>query len=632
MSEFGNETATATMRFGEKTIEALLKLLKFIMERNDRKLNREMKAEQIRQMKANNKESATEYLNRKRGYVRAKKLFKSGEKLIPIATKMSPTEVSRFNSLAKMSGVAFTAISDQRIMNEIKAVKKELKALNRIEQGWYSHDIEGNLHHVQGKPLTEEQLKRREELSNKLEILNKKRQDKIIIIRAKDLELVKEITDRMNTEIQFDDIDKELSDLMSKGEENLTQEEKARVEELLKEKESMLKNEFNNFNEKNDDIVYQSAVDKPLWEEMSFEKAVNRVTDRKYANEPCYICERTNPDNYMEVTSMQQEHDGRMFTNTEFKVFNNGIEQRCDEFSHGKFTRYSRKDGENSTSYGDEHWQNMKNEIKEKGGFSDDLLIFSSKKDYIKFKEEFKKTQEKVTPREDTVSYEADANSYKDYMGVINQLKGQLAEHNLAVNEQREVYKADTKEVVHLDKNMSDDEKISYAEAINISKQIDTYRQLNECQTQLAFIRQQQEVNEESFEKQGKPESLKEMHDKMRENLHKQAYDTNMTLASLEVKANKLQMEREQLLSIKIVDMVQEQHNEEELLNNANRQHDSNDMDFQNEMNNEKSTHREEMHTQSKERWSKEVQKQGNTRTIANTEKVSVKTAEAERG
>ena len=223
MSEFGNETATATMRFGEKTIEALLKLLKFIMERNDRKLNREIKAEQIRQMKANkNKESATEYLNRKRGYVRAKNLFKSGEKLLPIATAMSPEELSRFNRLAKIEGVSFTAIADQRVIEELKAVKKELKALKKTEEN------EG---------LSDEQIARQGELQRKLEILNKKRQDRIIIIRTKDLELVKEITDRMNMEIQFDDIDKELSDLMSKGEENLTQEQKARVEELLKEKE-----------------------------------------------------------------------------------------------------------------------------------------------------------------------------------------------------------------------------------------------------------------------------------------------------------------------------------------------------------------------------------------------------------
>lgn len=626
MSEFGNETATATLKLGEKSIDALMKLLKFIMERNDRKLNREMKAEQVRQLKANkNKEGAKEYLNKKRGYVKAKNLFNSGEKLIPIATAMSPEELSQFNNLAKISGVSFTAIADQRVIEELKTVKKELKEIEKIAK------TEG---------LTDEHIAKRNDLQKRYEQLNNKRQDRIIIVRAKDLELVKEITDRMNMEIKFNDIDKELSDLTNKGIENLSKEEKARFDELTKEKENILKKEFDDFNDKNNDVIYQNSVNDTAWEEMSFEKAINRVTDRKYAQAPCYICERTNPNNYMEVTSMTQEHNGREFTNTEFKVFNNGVEQQCEEFSHGKFSHYSRKDGENTSSYGDGHWQNMKIEMKEKGGFSDDTLIFSSKEDYLKYKEEFEKTQENITipkenttSKENTMSYEADTESYKDYMGIINNLKGQLSDRNLELNEQGEICKSDTKEVVHLDKNMTNDEKMSYAEAVNIGKQIDTYKKLNDCQTQIAFIRQQQEMNEDSFKNNGQQDGIKEMYEKMRENLHKQIYDANMTFASLESKANNLEFERKQLTSIKIVDMVQEAHNEDELLSIQDRQHDSNDKGFQNEMETEKneiSSHRED-HTQSKEQWNNDIQKQNNINPIANTEKVNVNVVEMEK-
>lgn len=616
MSEFGNETTTATLKVGEKSIEALMKLLKFIMERNERKLNKQMKEEQIKQLKeSRNKESTREYLNNKRGYVQAKKLFNSGEKLIPIATAMSPEELARFNKLAKISGVSFSAIADQRIIEELKSVKQELKELDKK---------------AKKEGLTEEQIAKQTDLQKKYEQLQQKRQDKIIFIRAKDLELVKEITDRMNREIQFNDIERELSDLKDKGIDNLTEEEKTRLDELMKEKENMEKKEFDDFNAKNNDVIYQSSVDNPKWEEMSFDKAINNVTERKYAQAPCYICERTNPNNYMEVTSIAQEHNGREFTNTEFKVFNNGVEQRCDEFSHGKFSHYSRKDGENSSSYGDEHWQNMKAEMKEKGGFSDDMLIFSSKEDYLKYKEEFKKTQEIIIPKQNILYYEADNESYKDYVGIINNLKEQLSEHNLELNEQGEICNSDTKEVMHLDKGMTDDEKISYAQAVNIGKQIDTYQKLNDCQTQLAFIRQQQEMNEESFEKQGKPDGLKDMYEQMRKNLHKQAYDANMTYAALESKANNLTLERKQLASIKIVDMVQESHNEEELLSNQNRQHDSNDIEFQSEME-ENNSHREEMHTQSKEQWSKDVQQNNNVQSPINKENINVKTVEMEK-
>lgn len=607
MSEFGNETATATMKLGGKSIELLMKLLKFLIERNERKIDRDIKAEQARQLKSNrNKENAVGYLNKKRGYVRAKHLYNSGEKLMPIATAMSPEELSRFNKLAKLEGVSFSAIADQRVIEEIKAVKKELHEIEKTEKS---------------VGLTEEQLTRRNELQKKLDSLNEKRQDRIIIIRAKDIELVKEITDRMNTEIQFNDIDKELSDLRDKGTENLSEEEKARIEDLLKEKEYMMKKEFDAFNDKNNDVIYQSSIDNPKWEEMSFEKAVNKVTDRKYAQEPCYICERTNPNNYMEVTSIPQEHNGKTFTNTEFKVFNNGVEQQCEEFSHGKFTHYSRKDGENSSSYGDDHWKNMKTEMKEKGGFSDDTLIFNSKEDYLKYKETFKEMQKEIAPKENTIAYEADKESYKDYMGIVYKLQEQLSDRKLAINEQKEI------------SDMTDDEKIFNAETINIEKQIDTYQQLNDCQTQLAFIRHQQEINESSFEKQGKPSSIENMYEQARENLHKQAYDTNMKIASLESKAHGLQLEREQLSSIKIVNVIQGQHIENELLINQERQNDSNNKNLENETEVEKSVTRdEEKYTQSKEQWSRDVQKPNDVQAVSsNTEKVNIKIAEAEK-
>lgn len=633
MSEFGNDTANATLRLTTKTIEELFKLLKFLMDRNDKKVDKKLKKEQLKQIKnGKDKDLAKEYLNNKRGYVRLKKLLNAGEKLIPIATPMTREQLERFNKFAKISGVPFASISNQRINEEIKEIEKELIKL--VQESRTSG-------------LTKEQIKQRDELQRKMKELNEKQQERIVIIRQKDLELVKEITDRMNAEIQLNDINKEIQSIESKGMKNLSEEEKERLSQLYKERDNMINGEFDAFNDKNNEIVMDNIINEESKVSLDFEKAVARVTDRKYAEKPCYICERTNPENYMEVISSKEinPETKKEFTNTEFIVFNDGVKQSCKEFAHGRFTHYSKKDGSNSTSYGDKHWDNMKKEMREKGGFTNDVLLFSSKESYLKYKEEFKKTQEKITPteehkkknklqeekttqREDTISYEADSSSFKDYMGIINRLKGQLSEHNLALNEQREVCKADTKEVIHLDKNMVDDEKMTYAEAINIGKQIDTYQKLNDCQNQIAFIRQQQELNEENFKNQGEPSNLKEMYEQMRESLHKQVYKLNMTQASLRGKINKLQNEREQLSSIKIVDMVQSRRNEDELISVQNRQHESSDKDFQNEMENVKSTLREDKHTQGKEQWSRDIQSNNNVKTDNIAEKSNTRTNE----
>lgn len=51
MSEFGNETTTAVLKLSTKSMEELFKLLKFIFERDERKLNREIKKAQLEESK-----------------------------------------------------------------------------------------------------------------------------------------------------------------------------------------------------------------------------------------------------------------------------------------------------------------------------------------------------------------------------------------------------------------------------------------------------------------------------------------------------------------------------------------------------------------------------------------------------
>ena len=121
---------------------------------------------------------------------------------------------------------------------------------------------------------------------------------------------------------------------------------------------------------------------------MTFEETLRKLNDLDFSDSQTYfICDRNNPNNYMEVSAGLEMHEDRQFVNTEFKVFNEGIQQKCDVFPHGKFTHYTKADGTNSTEYGAEYWEKMKQQIKEKGGFSDDLLIFSDLQSFKAFAE-----------------------------------------------------------------------------------------------------------------------------------------------------------------------------------------------------------------------------------------------------
>ena len=119
---------------------------------------------------------------------------------------------------------------------------------------------------------------------------------------------------------------------------------------------------------------------------MNFSEALEKLNGIDLSDgKSCFICDKNDPQNYMEVSASLETHNDRQYVNTEFKVFNQGVQQQCDVFPHGKFTHYTRADGSNSTDQGEEHWDKMKQQMQEKGGFGDDLIFFPDVQSYQRF-------------------------------------------------------------------------------------------------------------------------------------------------------------------------------------------------------------------------------------------------------
>ena len=119
---------------------------------------------------------------------------------------------------------------------------------------------------------------------------------------------------------------------------------------------------------------------------MNFSEALEKLNGIDLSDgKSCFICDRNDPQNYMEVSASLETHNDRQYVNTEFKVFNQGVQQQCDVFPHGKFTHYTRADGSNSTDQGEEHWDKMKQQMQEKGDFGDDLIFFPDVQSYQRF-------------------------------------------------------------------------------------------------------------------------------------------------------------------------------------------------------------------------------------------------------
>lgn len=131
-----------------------------------------------------------------------------------------------------------------------------------------------------------------------------------------------------------------------------------------------------------------------------FDDAVDELSIWRENAEPVWICERNQPDNYIRVSwekheTITKNGESKEYLASEFEVYYQGKKQTCEEFEHGNFSHYSQKNGNQSSEKGEEHWSNLKDEMKRKGSFSEEVLVFSSEKEYLDYKRQCLENSEK---------------------------------------------------------------------------------------------------------------------------------------------------------------------------------------------------------------------------------------------
>ena len=109
---------------------------------------------------------------------------------------------------------------------------------------------------------------------------------------------------------------------------------------------------------------FKSVAEAKRQMSVSFSRALNRITEKDYSKDtPRYICERTNPDRYIELYSSRESYRGEEYTKTKYIVYKDG--EKVGEYHDGRF------DGRDSN-----YWTNQRESMKEAGGFSDDIVFF----------------------------------------------------------------------------------------------------------------------------------------------------------------------------------------------------------------------------------------------------------------
>lgn len=330
MGELENDAASVAMRIIADTMQ---EMIKYLLEYRERSLEKQLNKLKISEMKKDIiQKERREIVDKNRGYISLKKLFNSGEKLRVAATNISVKNQKEFQRYAKLYGLSYSFISDKRIISSLNEKKKQLSEL-------------GEKARTEG--LTKEDVELRNNLREQIEELENRKQEKIIIVREKDLPVLLDITNRMCGDIKLENIESEIDNIINSG------------------------NEIANYN--------TARV-------MDIEKAVLSVTQREDITKPLYILDSKDPDTYIKTTAkvLQQTENGEThdYVSTTYEVCNHGILQECNEFSHKKFIRNTDFNGNNTSRAGEEHWNNMQIEIKDKSGFSGKAIVFDNEQEF----------------------------------------------------------------------------------------------------------------------------------------------------------------------------------------------------------------------------------------------------------
>lgn len=436
--DFGTDSATAavnvTAKTAEKSIDAVIKFLKYLLGSWERKREAEIqKAKALDARMKMDTRKAQLKLQGKAGYVRAKYLFNSGEPITSFKMFTSPEQQQRFAELAKKYNVIFTSVSD---------------------------------------------------------ITKTGSKEHIFWVRDRDLAAVQDITARITKEFSAKGIIEKINELENK--QDKTEQDLLDLQSYRKALEDLEHDNTSQFNAKNANIIFKDVCGQKQKESLSFDRALNHFTDIDYSrDEPYYICERTNPNSYIILNSQRDIFDGQEYTKTDYRVFNNGVEQEADPRIRpdGKFTD-ERFEGRDKF-----YWKNLKADMKAKGGFSDDVVIFNSKKEFEMYQQLYNEQQRELECC--NIGVES-----RDYEDIINQLKDQLTVHNADLDRLGFPIDKTTGKVLTYNAENTTEENSRVAECTLIAKQIENYKAIANTEVKIAMLKQSLDdcpVNSEEY-------------------------------------------------------------------------------------------------------------------------------------
>lgn len=419
MNDLGSDAGSTSLSLMAKALEAILKLIEKIYDAWQTAPERKAKQFEIKEVQSKiERRKALMKLDGKIGYVREKELKKAGVKLTSFGVHMAKKDMKELNAICKREGILFTGIVNRQLQKD------------------------------GGKDFY------------------------VIKCKGEDLELMKKAIDRLNDEKRIQGIDDKISEVLSKGEENLSEADLAMLSSLQKEKESIQNKSCVSNNLEMSEAIVEKAVYGESLKEMSVEEALNRITGRSIDKDQySIVADANDPSKYIKCHGYQDTYNGKPYIKTEYEVYRNG--KQIFATDDGRFDGRPRG-----------YWFAQRDKIVSAGEFSGSFFKFRSESDYQKWAEYVR--QENISELH-TMEKPGEAKNYEEIKSVLEE---QLNKNGAELKDGIVTDKESGKPLV-LAENMNPEQKAIVAEAVVIGKQIENYENIALLEKELTIANAQ---------------------------------------------------------------------------------------------------------------------------------------------
>lgn len=419
-NDLGTDAGSTSINVVAKSLELLFKLMDKIYDAWKNAPDRKAKIYEVKNAKtATERKKAIEKIDSKIGKVNHDLLVKSGKPRTICGIHLTKDEIKDFNAICRRKGIIFSAVSN------VQLKKENEKAFLGIE------------------------------------------------CQTADLEKIKDAVEIFNSEKRQRAIDDKIGDILSKGRENLTEQDYNDLRELSGQKEEMQRNFCDKINESTSDQIVNDTFDGKL-KPMDIEEAVNRITGRSLdKDQHTIVADAKDPDKYIICHGYNAvDPEGKTYIKTDYEVYQGDeLKLKTDD---GRFEGRPRH-----------YWEKQRSRIADAADFSGTYYKFINRDEYEKWAACVKEQNAELDiPDKDNIN--------KDYADIRKDLEKQLDKNGMELRDDTlykkesdvplwymELYQQDM-----IDK-LSPNEKITVAESVAIGKQIENCEQIHMVQNEL---------------------------------------------------------------------------------------------------------------------------------------------------